>query len=403
MSVIGLLKKKYRDFIIDDITNAKRVPNVEEWQRFLDRFDNTQDYLTIAYQRYLCRSHYFSRSKRIILNFTSLLALLPFLPVLFKKGKELEHPNDSKALLEVNDDVGYEDILPSELINSYSVIEYEPREALRIGVLCTPAKRLLIDCVKKHPLSFEYHLWLVKELSKHSDYLIKHNPQATIVYVNERNIALPVLKRLYEDDRRQLISFMHGEYLFELHMGFAAFTKFYIWDERYKQLFERERWECDSYSVYMPKKFTSKRNILPNANPKNYITYYCSGESKQTICALSKISKELEKRGKNFIIRPHPRHAHLEQIKAHFRDDQIELASNCSVEESLFNSFYVTGLTSTVLSEAYYCGKTIVIDDITDLEQYNNLSVRDSILIKRDHMLLSDLLKKCGIDCAQIC
>lgn len=403
MSIAGFLKKKYRDFIIDDITNAKRVPNVEKWQAFLDKFDAAQDYATLAYRKYLCRAYHFSRFKRFVLNFTSLLALFPFLPVLFRESKELEHPIENKAVLEVDSDVGYEDIFPDELTKTYPAIKYEPRETFRAGALCTPAKKLLISCVIKHPLSFEYHLWLVKELSKHSDYLIKHNPHATIVYVNERNVALPILKKMYEDDGRQLISFMHGDYLFQLIQGFAAFSKYYIWDSCYESLFARERWACNNYSVYRPKKFVPKQHDLPQKEPINFITYYYSGESEQTICALAKIAQKLETQNKRFAIRPHPRYPHLEQIRKYFRDDQIELPSSCSVEESLHNSSYAAGIVSTVLSEAYYHKKTVVIDDITDQPQYENLSMRDSILLKRKHTLLSDLLDNCGITYESLC
>ena len=97
---------------------------------------------------------------------------------------------------------------------------------------------------------------------------------------------------------RKLISFMHGEYLFQLALAYAAFSVYYFWDSFYLHNFaKRERWTCDQYVVYLPDRLKCKQSLVSLSAPEIFLTYYCSNESKQTITALKDVIDRIEKKG----------------------------------------------------------------------------------------------------------
>lgn len=393
MRLLNAIKRFYQKLLKNEIVNSEDIPDVQAWDTYLASLGKAEDYIDASYKKYLCRIYYYSRFARFFMNFTSFFVLFAYLPFLVKSKKTLSSPVEGKALFEINADVGYKDIFPSQLNTEYPLIVSETRNNLYIGELCAPAKELYRACKKAHPFRFEYHLWLVKELARHSKYLLEENPTATIVYVNERNVAAPLLKKLYEDSGRKLISFMHGEYLFQLALAYAAFSVYYFWDSFYLHNFaKRERWTCDQYVVYLPDRLKCKQNLVSLSAPEIFLTYYCSNESTQTITALKDVIDRIEKKGLRCKVRPHPRDSHTELLKNTFSSEQIELPESCSINDSLMGTMYPTGLMTTVFSEALAAGKKIIIDDITEPEKYENLLKRDAIVFTGNYMLLSTLL-----------
>ena len=79
---------------------------------------------------------------------------------------------------------------------------------------------------------------------------------------------------------------------------------------------------------------------------------------------------------------------------------EIEDVRRCSLADSLTESYYITGLRSTVLSQAYFSGKQIVIDDLSMRQEYLELKRRKYIIISRPHQLLSEIAEsvKNGMD-----
>ena len=70
----------------------------------------------------------------------------------------------------------------------------------------------------------------------------------------------------------------------------------------------------------------------------------------------------------------------------------IENPKEISIKESLSRTKYAVGLATTVLSEAYFEGRTVVIDDISSKEKFDNLERRNFICLRRPHFLLSELM-----------
>lgn len=395
-----MLNNIYRRFVIGNIKEMDDEPDVDQWLRFLDSLPPAKDYVDESFNKYRCRSFHFPSYKRMILNaFFAPLAMMSYLYMLKPRPRLPQHP-DSKLLIERKADVDYLDILPAELVKSYAVVDEvldtrARKENVRIA-LTPEAVQIYIQVIRRHPFHFYYHFWIARELTKHCTYLATYNPSAIAVYVEERNIAGPILKQLYETTGRKYVSFMHGEYLLRLIQGYMAFSEYYIWDAEYQRMFS-ETLHCHikRYILYKPDKLRKKYNF-DGIIPTYTCTYYFSAESKESIRKLSEIFAILEESGKKCKVRPHPRYSQWEVIREFFSEDQIEDPKRVSIEKSLSDTRYVVGLATTVLAEGFYEGKEIVVDDMTSPAKYANLEKRNFVVLKRPHILLSELLQKEG-------
>ena len=396
-----LMKKIYSKLVVGNIKEMDEEPNVDKWLDFLSKLPQPKDFIDYSYNKYRCRAYHFPWYKSLLLNLFSFpIALLSYFS-LKKKKNALIKCESEKLLIEKKADVDYKDIIPSELTTKFGTIEEvldarADKEKFRVEFTFESAN-LYKRVILRHPFSFYYQVWISRELSKHCKYIMDYNPSAVAVYVEERNIASPILKELYEITGRSYISFMHGEYLLRLIQGYMAFSEYYIWDEEYQNIF-KDILHCniDKYTLYKPKKLEKKWDF-DGIEPEYLCTYYFSAESKESIKKLSDIYKKLEQKGYKCKVRPHPRYSQWEYISHYFSTEEIEDYKTVSIEDSLSNTKYVVGLATTVLAEGYYEGKEIVVDDITSPEKYANLSKRNFIVLKRPHVLFSELIESIGV------
>jgi len=398
---MSLIKKVYSWLVISNIKEMDEEPNVDEWLNYLSRLPQPKDCIDYSYNKYKCRAFHFPMHKRFILNLVSFpIAFMSYIAI-FKRKKSLIKCKEEKLLIERKADLDYHDILPDKLTSQFVNVEevldaraYKEKISVEFSY---ESANLYRKVILKHPFSFYYQVWASRELSKHCKYIMDYNPSAIAVYVEERNIASPLLKQLYESTGRRYISFMHGEYLLRLIQGYMAFSEYYIWDDEYYNVFKNVlHCDIDKYTLYTPKKLEKKWNF-DGIEPEYLCTYYFSAESKESIQKLSEIYRMIELKGYKCKVRPHPRYSQWEYINNAFSAEQIEDNKSISIEESLKNTKYVVGLATTVLAEGYFEGKEIVVDDITSPEKYANLSKRNFIVLKRPHILLSELIESIGV------
>lgn len=394
-----LIAKLYLKIVVGSIKNSNREePNVKEWSDFLSGFPNEYDYIDQSYFKYKCRLGYLSKWKIVLLNIGSIPFCLLMKISLWGKKKRLNRFEPGLLVIEKKNDVGYQDVIPEELLNVYANHKESPELIGLIKfsnlVFCEEAKEILKKTIKRRPWDFYYIFWAGKELSKHSFCLLNYNPEATAVYIEERNIASPLIRELYESSGRKYISFMHGEYLLQLIQSFMGFTEYYVWDKQYVDNFKNIlRCSIGKYVIYTPQKL-KKKYMFEKIESSVFCTYYFSGESRKSILKLKEIFDELSNSGHLCLIRPHPRYSDLNLIHSLFMDSVIENPSEVSIESSLGRTKYVIGLATTVLSEAYVEGKTIVIDDLSDPDKFNNLSERKFLPLQRPHILFSEFYEE---------
>lgn len=389
MSALG---EFYKNFIIGDIKNTEEEPDVDEWMEFLASLPEPKDCIDEAYNKYLCRLQYVPKKKTVLLNTAAFAVLAATLPRVMRSGKPLPKKQGKKLLLEKKKDVDYTDVLPPELPGEYDEFLPVDQTKAKIGDLSKEALSLYKAAVRRHPTEFYFQLFLLKELSNHSRYIRTYNPSATAVYINERNVAGPVLTRMYEKTGRKLISFMHGEYLLQMIQAYMNFSEFYVWDEMYIDMFRKDL-HCGikKYIVTTPLKLTKKWH-LEDIEPEIWCTYYFSGESTASVKRLAAAFKKAARDDRRYMVRPHPRYSHQDLIREYFPADMIEDPKEVSMEESMARTANCAGLHTTVLSEAQVEGRCAVIDDISDPEQFRNLERRKFVVLQRPHKLLSEII-----------
>lgn len=387
-----LIDRLHEKFSGKVICNADSIPDIQEWKTFLNGLPEAKDSIDAAFNKYQCRMHYFQWHKRLFINILGLGVLPIEFFYLAKSNQSLKNMHKGSAVLEKSRDVPvFEDVFPAELYDEFDVTVVENFNK-KFGILCREARTLMLKCIKRHPFHFFFLYFVYMELAAHSYFLLKYSPEATIVYVNERNVAGPIITELYEQKDRLFISFMHGEYLLQLVQGFMKFSRYYIWDKSYIDMFQWLKCDIEKYVVYTPGKLQKKWNFEDHETPF-FCTYYLSGQSKESILRLGSILEILGTQGKQCKVRPHPRTIqYTKEILNSFKNIVIENSSTVSLKESFESTQYVVGLNTTVLSEAYVEGKPIVIDDISDKAHFEDAKRRGFAAFTKEHLLLSELM-----------
>lgn len=392
----NLFTKTYRFITYKWLINFDLpAPDIDKWHRFIKDISEPRDDIEMAYCRYLCRMYYFPWYYKLTANFFAFFSLLFSVPIFFRVTDQCKLNSkklDSIILRARN--VDYEDIVPTEILLKQGSISEVSKPIRSNWVLDSIAKKYFIRCVSRHPFLFHLNYLIFRELCIHSSLINKYDPSAIIVYVNERNVASPLVSALCEAHSKEFVTFMHGDYLLQLIHGFMRFTKFYVWDDHYKQMFINDlRCPKEQFITYVPQKLLRPINIENKVFSEVFFgTYYFGAESINRISKVAEIFQIFKSCGLKMKVRPHPRRSKVDYIKECFRDFVVENPFDIPIDESLSSSEYVISLSSTVLMEAYYKGKKIVIDDISDHDGFNNLLQRRYIMLNKPHVLLSDLL-----------
>lgn len=150
------------------------------------------------------------------------------------------------------------------------------------------------------------------------------------------------------------------------------------------------------YVIYKPELY-----MLPDSSvtlPRYYLTYYLTGNEKNGVDLkaneICKILVDISKSGKRCKVRPHPRWSSLDQLKLIFDKTNIEI-EQCKivpVKDSILDSEVVIGTFSSVLTEAYYLGKKVYIDDVSDPALIKELVMKKYFLLSKEVGFLSELL-----------
>ena len=189
-------------------------------------------------------------------------------------------------------------------------------------------------------------------------------------------------------------NFMHGEKLLSPFNVLGNFDNMYVWDEHYLRLFQRLKYRTNNFIIENP----WKENQLPSPTGLVDYTFYLNLENEKSLHFIVDIAQRLNASGKTVRIRLHPSQIKEERLKRiipkSMYDNDIK-----DIFQSIANADYVVSKYSTVLFQAYSKGKKIVIDDISNPEEFRKLKQLDYIMIEKEHLLLSSIVSEEGITC----
>ena len=264
------------------------------------------------------------------------------------------------------------------------------------GVIGGTALKIFLKFICRHPFRFFYNLRCLVNLMGYNKLLYLHSPGAVVNSRMEINPMSSMISHLCESCGCEFICFMHGEVMTDINTDFVRFSHFYIWDQYYMDVFHWGRCGMGQYVVYKPEIY-----MLTDSGasaPRYYLTYYLTGDDQtgvdQYAREICQILVSISQKGKRCKVRPHPRWSDFNQLKSIFNKTNIEIeqCAMVSVKDSIQDSQIVVGTFSSVLTEAYYFGKKVYIDDVSDPSLIKELEKKKYFLLSKEVGYLSELL-----------
>lgn len=394
--IFKILKAIYQRFNIDAVRNAshERMP-LDKQKEYLKQFDEPINDYERSFFKYKCyREHCYYGRKWLILTYN--LGALFIHPFLFRKlsnkGKSIKRTENSvDAVIENVDRLPNDDVIPDDIVNKYKVVKIIKEINYKDSYLNENAVAICKNLNEKYFWNFYFRVIVMLKLAQFSSYIEENNPKAIIFYSCEREFSGPLQTHLCELENVRYESFMHGDYLFQLCFAFQRYSLYYTWDNSYNKMFDLLRCNMPMI-VYTPKKHKGVGKLLDERECKYFATYYFSNETRESAEKVYAFLKQFSNNGLRCKIRPHPRFSDVGMLNEVFFDIEIENLKEYSLEDSIRDSLYIIGLNTTVLSQAFFSGKQVIIDDVSMKEKYNELKDKMYIMINRPHLRFSELI-----------
>ncbi len=399
--IFGNLKKVYSYLNNAILFNPEAErPTVKKQKEYLSSLPETKDEYELSFLKYRCVVFYYYHGiNKILVNMISLFGLpLVFLYYRIRgvgKDRMMKNyvPRDLLLFKNLNQ-LPVADVFPEEMKGYYEIVkEYR---TINYSKLFLPydAAKIFNKAWRKHPFHFHYLLVLLIRLAFQSYLIITYRPKCITTYVCEREYADPLLTKYCENHGVRYEGHMHGDYRFQVSHAYMHFSRYWVWSEHYIKMFKSLKCLMEM-QVYLPKKYAGIVSARLNEQEYEYFaTYYLSDETEASVYKLKQVFDILQKYGKRCKVRPHPRFSNLSLIQKIFQEQEVEDTRSVSIEKSLDSTYLVISMCSTVISQAYYSGKKVVIDDLTDPKMFAELEQADTVFIKEANMRLSTLLNK---------
>lgn len=362
---------------------------IESYPEPRDDFDRT----LFHYDSRFCNVA--ERWKLWVLNFACLFATPVFLVIYLCRSlhrKEV-HPHAAVLIHQADLSYRYDDKVPQELYEEFGEIYplvYGTYPGLFYGFMSKNTFHCWRQLVRRTPFRIFQNFFCLVHLTSMCRVLQENQPKAVLNYRSEASFPSSVVTHLCEMEGCEFICFMHGDYLASKDRAFVRFSRMYLWDEHYRKMFLWSRCPAEQLRVYRPLIY---QTVLPEkSEPTYYATYYFSGFDQKAEVILD-VFKQCMQQGKKCKIRPHPRFSDIPALKALFEPAGIRVEEPLKepIEESMADSQWIVARCSSVLTQAYYAGKSVMIDDMSDPDFFRDMKDYMYIMADKPHCLLSEL------------
>lgn len=404
MNVVASLTNVYLKFnrkVLFDAKSVKKHRDMKDQKEYLSQFRTPKDEYEKAYFKYKCHAYYhYPFRVRLIYNIAAIIMIPLFMILNAIKGKEKNNIFDPiDAIIVVSPTMGYKDIFPEQIGDKYPNM----KEVKPLGINDRSMDKKAWEIYRKCMLRYWMHPYFCFEvlirISNNCKLMKKYNPKAIIGYGWERDFVAPILLHYCNSKGVERLSFMHGIFVYSIDKAFISFNKYYVWEPYFYNMFTCLRADVACLEVYKPKKY--EPIVKPRQTGEEYdffLTYYFTAESNERMLRIKQCLDLLENQGLMCKLRPHPRFTDKNMLNDIFSNYLIE-DSSWSLETSMECSKYIAAYNSTVLTEAYYSGKDIVIDDYVDPSKFQNMKERHYIMLSRPHILMTELIReKCNTE-----
>lgn len=356
---------------------------VDKQKKYIEKLGNPRDEIERSYFQYKCQMQFNGKALTFLLNLVSFPVTILYW---FKYGKKVRVNRIEKKNLVFFRDGKPENILPKSLQKKYKVIEYNPVE----GILLTlKDKKFIKRIIYRYPFSWQFVLKCLIKIGRYSFAIEEYSPEAIAVCA-EYSFTSSVLTAYCRQRNIKHIDVMHGEKMYYMRDSFFKFDECYIWDEYYKKLLTSMKADKQQFIIEIPASLKFNQELF--RTQKYDYTYYLGIESEATLMKISKILEQLHKSGKRISIRPHPRYSNMDLVNKIFDFANIEKTEKISIEQSLLQTGAAISLYSTVLNQALCNSIPIIIDNMSNPENFIKLKELGYVCLYKEHRLLSEVL-----------
>ncbi len=336
--------------------------NQEEALAYVQSFNPPKDLWQRSYYQYKCHRHGAPKWKKPLLSFGSMV-LFPFVLFYFRVCHiTVKFIGKQDCVSECSDTIP---MIPDSLREQYnfnfdaffagfSLSHKDVKYFFKHG-----------STYWKEP-SFLFHALF--KVAQYSNILHKYNPNV-IVSENEFAFCSSLLTDYCRTNGTKHINMMHGERLLHIRNSFFEYDKCYVWHEHYKKLYTELRAEPSQFIVEIPPGL--RIDVKEHFNPYFFADYkyYLGKNTKTEIQSIVNSLMPLKERGYSLKFRPHPIYTDMSILTSLLNTDEIEMPGEVNAIDSIASTNYVIGSFSTVLLQAYLCGKGVLMDDITFKER----------------------------------
>lgn len=296
-----------------------------------------------------------------------------------KKKPIKEHRQDI-IYYKISNNIG---ILPT----SYKINESILENPMGMGLYCDKiARKIMSECFKRN-ISFYAKFNILFSLCNYGYIVHKYNPKE-IITSYESSPACSILTYYCHLNNIKHVNFMHGEKLLSHVNVFGHFDTMYVWDEHYKEMFNKLKYKVGEYIIE-----NNWKNIrLPDNKIVVQYKFYLNHEKESCLVRINEIVETLNQFDIKAVIRPHPSQYGNELIERCIKKQYLENPFEKNICDSLSETENVVARYSTVLFQAYSNNKNVIIDDVSNEEEYINLNKLDYIMFKKKYILLSQIL-----------
>ena len=345
---------------------------------FIHSFKEPKDLWQRSYYQFKCYRFDVPVWKRFLYSFGGII-LLPFSLLWFRINHLFIH--FIKKVECVGDCFDVPDMIPESLKEKYSI----NTDVYNSGFGLSHSDFIyLFHHVIPYLCSPSFVLHITYKIAAYSNIFYKYQPDVVVCH-NEYSYSSSALTDYCRCHNVTHINIMHGERLVNIRNAFFEYDKCYVWHNHYKQLYLdlRSGTKPDDFVIETPKALAI--DVQANFNQDAFADYkYYLDEMpyEELVCIVSSL-KHLKDKGFKVLYRPHPRYTDIDLLQSIVSHDEIEYPSLISINTSIASCNYVIGSFSTVLLQAYLCGKGVIVDDVT----YGN---RIELQKKARHIIFSN-------------
>ena len=356
---------------------------VKEQKAFLDSLGEPKDDIDRSYKQYLCQNFFVPKGKVWLFNIVATI-IVPLIILLFLlKGLFVKKSVDVPVIIESK---GMNEVVPLIVQEKYNPDDRFWHEAATLKVSDVPFLMKMIIRNPRHPY---FVLKALMNIAYYSDLIRRHHP-CTIIQFGEFSFSSSILTAYCHQYGVNHVDIMHGEKLYFIRDSFFHYDECYVWHEYYSELFRSLKAEPTQFRVALPPSMhidiESYKKTDAFADYKYYLAIYDEEQIKDIVQSMA----FAERKGNSVRYRPHPRYSDMNLLRKYVPEDKIEMPKEVDILESISNLTYAVGSYTTVLSQAFFSGKKVILDDITFKSQYNQLKEMEYILSATNSTKLSE-------------